>query len=181
MMAGGRPSKYDWNSIEADFRAGVPKADIRRRYKVPRNTLDNRIRDYGLEVEASAVAAMKGFEAVSGHLGALQAKSPEIMPAVYDRIATETEFDIVSSRIVMKAMSKVEKIIDNGNKLEKINVGVGMQRFEEVGMAAADYKDAMDAVYRGKEVLKGKEAPAQVNVQQNNIQQVEGFEFEEIE
>ncbi len=163
-----RPSKYDWDKIEADFKAGVPKDEIRRRYRVPRNTLDNRIRDQKLTVSEDARAVMQGFGAVSGHLGAVEAKNPEILPSLYDRIATETDFDIRAGRIVIKAMQKIETIVEKGTKLEKVNVGMGIQNFEEVGMGPGDYKDAMDAVYRGKEVLKGKEAATQVNVQQNN-------------
>jgi hypothetical protein len=50
-----------------------------------------------------------------------------------------------------------------------------MQAFETVEMMGGDYLDVMNAAYRGKELLKGKEAPATVHINntnaiQNNIQ-----------
>lgn len=168
-----RPSKYDWESIEADYRAGLPKEEIRSKYKLQRNTLDNKIREKDWEVSSRAKSVIEGFEAVSGHLGALEAETPEILPAVYDRIEAETDFDIRSGRIVTKTLRKLEGIVDKGTKLEKVGVGAGIQSFEEVGMGAGDYKDVMDTVYRGKEVIKGKEAAQSVNVAVNNTQAVQ--------
>ena len=166
-----RPSKYNWDAIEADFKAGVPKNEIRRRHSVPRNSLDNKIRDNNWEVNEDATAVMQGFEAVSGHLGAIQAKNPEILGAVYDRIMVETDFDIRAGRIVAKTMQRIEDAVDSGKVMQKLNVGVGIQNMEPVQMGPRDLRDVADAVYRCKEVLKGKEAPAQINVQ-NNLSQI---------
>jgi len=154
------------------------------KYKVPRNTLDNRIRDKNLVVSEHAEAAIQGLGAVSGHLGALQAETPEIIDAVYDRIANETAFDINAGRIVAKTMQKLEEIVTNGTKLEKVGVGNGIQSFQEVGMMGGDYKEVMDAVYRGKEVLKGKEASTNINVSatsatQNNYNVLSDEELQE--
>jgi len=163
-----RPKSYDWTLIEADYKAGLNKPEIRRKYNVPRTTLDNKIRDEGWTVSVHANEAIKGLEQVSVHLGALEAQNPEILDAVYDRVRTESDFDIRAGRLVIKTMAKLESVVDKGTKLEKINVGDGMQSFEVVDMMGGDYKDVMDAAYRGKELLKGKDQVGpQVAIQNN--------------
>jgi hypothetical protein len=94
----------------------------------------------------------------------MEIEEPEILEAVYDRIRTESEFDLVAGRLVTKTMKKLEKLVDDGIKSEKLNVGGGMQAFETVEMMGGDYLDVMNAAYRGKELLKGKELTSSINV-----------------
>ena len=169
MSKGGRPSKYNWEAIEGEYRAGVQINDICRKHGIAKKTLQNKVSAELWEVSGGAKAVMKGFEEVSGILGTIEEESPEILPALYDRISTETEFDIMAGRIVTKTLRKLESVVDSGKKLEKVGVGGGIQSFQEVGMMGSDYKEVMEAVYKGKEILKGKEAAGTtVNVQNNN-------------
>ena len=166
-----RPSKYPWEEIKADYEAGLDKVEIRRRYNIPRNTLDTKISEQGWEVNQHAVKAMNGLSEVSVHFGALEAESPETAAALYDRVATETDFDIRAGRLVVKTMKRLESIVDAGKKLEKVSVGTGIQELVEVGMMGGDYKDVMDAAYRGKELLKGKDQTGPQVAIQNNMTQ----------
>lgn len=166
----GRPSLYDWKAIESDYKAGLPIDRICQKHTIEKKTLQNKISEKKWVVSGNAKAVMQGFEEISGNIGIIQGSEPEILEAVYDRIRTESEFDIMAGRIVIKAMKKLEKVIDDGKKLEKVNVGNGVQNLEPVGMMGGDYKDALDAVYRGKEIIKGKEASTNVNVNtQTNV------------
>lgn len=170
---GGRPSKYPWGDIEHDFKAGVPKPELCRRYRIPTKTLDNKIAEKKWKVSGLAVKAMSDLEQVSGSFGQLEEEDPKTAAALYDRVRTETDFDIRAGRLVIKTMKRLEGLVDRGKKLEKVGVGQGMQELREVGMMGGDYKDVLDAAYRGKELLKGKDITSQTqfSVQQNSTTQ----------
>jgi hypothetical protein len=163
-----RPAKYDWKAIEADFKAGINKDRICRKYSIEEKTLNNKIYEKKWIVSGNAKSIMAGLSEVSGSLGQMEIEEPEILEAVYNRIRTESEFDLVAGRLVTKTMKKLEKLVDCGIKSEKLNVGGGMQAFETVEMMGGDYLDVMNAAYRGKELLKGKEAPATVQINNTN-------------
>lgn len=169
-----RPSKYDWKAIEADYKAGLEKERICRKHGIEEKTLNNKIYEKKWAVSGNAKSIMTGLSEVSGSLGQLEIEEPEILEAVYDRIRTESEFDVVAGRLVTKTMKKLEKLVEDGVKSEKINVGGGVQAFETVEMMGGDYLDVMNAAYRGKELLKGKEVTSSINVSataavQNNL------------
>jgi len=165
-----RPSKYDWKAIEADFKAGIDKERICRKHGIEEKTLNNKIYEKKWIVSGNAKSIMTGLSEVSGSLGQMEIEEPEILEAVYDRIRTESEFDLVAGRLVTKTMKKLEKLVDEGIKSEKLNVGGGMQAFETVEMMGGDYLDVMNAAYRGKELLKGKEVTSSINVNtQTNV------------
>lgn len=159
-----RPSKYDWKAIEADFKAGLERERICRKHSIEEKTLSNKIYEKKWVVSGNAKSIMTGLSEVSGSLGQMEIEEPEILEAVYDRIRTESEFDLVAGRLVTKTMKKLEKLVDGGIKSEKLNVGGGMQAFETVKMMGGDYLDVMNAAYRGKELLKGKEVTSSINV-----------------
>ena len=166
-----RPSKYPWEEIEADYKAGVDKKEICRKWKIPKKTLDNKIIEKSWEVSGLAVEAMRSLEQVSGNFGILEATDPKTAAALYDRVAHETDFDIRAGRLVVKTMKRLESLVDAGKKLEKVSVGTGIQELVEVGMMGSDYKDVMDAAYRGKELLKGKDQTGPQVAIQNNMTQ----------
>lgn len=159
-----RPSKYDWKAIEADFKAGIEKERICRKHGIEEKTLNNKIYEKKWMVSGNAKSIMTGLSEVSGSLGQMEIEEPEILEAVYDRIRTESEFDLVAGRLVTKTMKKLEKLVDSGFKSEKVNIGGGIQGFKTVEMMGGDYLDVMNAAYRGKELLKGKEITSSINV-----------------
>lgn len=159
-----RPSKYDWKAIEADFKAGLSRDRICRKHGIEEKTLNNKIYEKKWAVSGTAKSIMNGLGEVSGNLGKMEVEEPEILEAVYDRIRTESEFDLVAGRLVTKTMKKLEKLVDGGVKSEKVNVGMGVQDFATVEMMGGDYLDVMNAAYRGKELLKGKEMTSSISV-----------------
>jgi len=162
-----RPSPYDWKSIEADFKAGLTVDKICRKHTIEKKTLQNKIYDKKWEVSGNAKAIMKGLEQVSGNLGQLQAEEPEILDAVYDRIKTESEFDVSAGSLAMKIMKGLHTVVDNGKSYERVNVGNGVQNLEPIDMGASHYLDVANAAYRAKELLKGKEMTSSQNINVN--------------
>ena len=152
-----RPSRYDWKAIEADCKAGLPVDKICQKHGIEKKTLQNKIYDKKWEVSGNAKAIMQGLEQVSGNLGQLEIEEPEIVNAVYDRIKTESEFDISAGSLAMKIMKGLHKTVDNGKSYEKVNVGAGIQQLEPVEMGGAHYLDVANAAYRAKELVKGKD------------------------
>ena len=165
-----RPSKYDWIAIERDYKAGIGKPEIRKRYKVPRNTLDNRIRDEGWEISGDAVEAMSHLGAVTGHLGAIAQKCPEI-------IRDETDFNLLLDDTVMSGL-RVQKEIFDRKKVTTETVANGEVIEISRDLTPKDIKDGMDGLYRAKEIKFGKEFPKQKGDDEViDAVEVEGYEL----
>ena len=170
-----RPSRYDWKAIEADYKAGLPVDKICRKHTIEKKTLQNKASEKRWEVSGLAKAVFVGLSDVSGKIGELRESNPEIIEAVYDRIKTESEFDVSAGSLVMKIMKGLHTVVDSGKAYEKVNAGNGVQNIEPVNMQGSHYVDVATAAYKAKELIKGKDVTAsqQINVntavQQNNI------------
>ena len=156
-----RPAKYNWELIDRDYIAGVSKAEIRRKYGIPRNTLDNRIREENLQINNHAVEAMSHLGAVSGHLGAIAQKHPEILENVANRISTESEFNLLLDDVVVTALKVNREILKAGKVTTQTSNNIGDVIELERSLTPTDIKSSVDAAYRAKEVKYGKEFPSQ--------------------
>ena len=163
--------KYNWKTIEADFKAGLTVDKICRKHTIQKKTLQNKISEKKWVVSGTAKAIMSALEDVSGKIGELREESPELIEAIYDRIKVESEFDVSAGSLVMKIMKKLHTVVDAGKGYEKLNVGNGVQNIEPVEMSGAHYLDVANAAYRAKELLKGKESPATVQINNSNAVQ----------
>ena len=70
-------------------------------------------------------------------------------------------------------VKKVIKVLKNGKKLEKINTGLGIQQFEEVGLGTGDYKNIQETfdkalITAGKAPRHANSTITNTNAQQNN-------------
>lgn len=166
-----RPPKYDWKLIEADYKAGLDKRNICKKHNIEEKTLNNKVYEKRWVISGTAKAVMEGLSVVSGNLGQLEEESPELLPAIYDRIKVESEFDVSAGSLTMKIMKKLHTVVDTGKGYEKLNVGNGVQNIEPVEMTGAHYLDVANAAYRAKELLKGKESPATVQINNSNAVQ----------
>ena len=76
--------------------------------------------------------------------------------------------------ISTKLLDKIEKHIDKNKKLEKINVGNGMQDFKEVELESSDYKNLADAIDKTSLTLGVNErfsggVKVETNIQNNQL------------
>jgi len=72
-------------------------------------------------------------------------------------------------------LGQLGKHLTSNKKLEKINVGDGVQNFEEVGLGTSDYKNAQETIDKASITLgvNQRHANQQINVStQNNMNQV---------
>ena len=159
-----RPVKYDWEVIEADYKSGMDLDKLCLKNGIEKRTLQNKVYAMKWEVNSEANAIIKELSEVSCKLGALKETNPELIEAVYDRIKTESEFDISSGSLALKIMKRLHNVVDSGKAYEKLNVGAGIQQLEPVEMGGSHYLDVANAAYRAKELLKGKEATTSQNI-----------------
>ncbi len=74
-------------------------------------------------------------------------------------------------------LSRLQAHLETNKKSEKINVGDGVQNFEDVELGTSDYKNAQDTIDKASITLgvNQRHANSQINVNtQNNMQQVVG-------
>jgi len=154
-----RPLKYNREAVKRDYEAGLAKKQIRSKYNIPRNTLDNWIRDFSWVINEHATEAMKHLGAVSGELGQIANNCPEILPNVIDRIKDETPFNMLMEETVMLGL-KVQKEIFKTKKITTQANAMGEVVDLERSLTPLDVKNGMEAVYKAKEIKFGKEFPA---------------------
>jgi len=159
-----RPAKYDWDTIGADYKAGMEVTKVCLKHGIEKRALENKIYSAKWVINSEANSIISGLSAVSSKLGILKETNPEIMHAVYDRIKTESEFDVSAGSLVMKIMKGLHSVVDTGKAYEKVNTGMGVQDLEPVDMGGSHYLDVANAAYRAKELLKGKELTSSINV-----------------
>lgn len=93
-------------------------------------------------------------------------------------IMTTAQNEVYNKGLVTNAsqlnLIRTTQYLANNKKLEKINVGDGIQQFEEVALGADDFKQCQDAIDKASITLKVNERHAPksdvnlVNAQQNN-------------
>ena len=169
-----RPSKYNWSSIERDYKAGVAKTDLRKRYGVPRNTLDERIRNEKWEVSAHAVKAMSHLREVSEQIAIVTEQCPEILPNLADRIADESPFDIELANGVMLGIRASSDIVKAGKVTTQAMTMDGITDLER-SLTNKDINDHMSALQKAKEIKFGREFPNQQKPEGKG-EVIEGYE-----
>lgn len=159
-----RPAKYDWDSIGSDYKSGMELTKVCLKHGIEKRALENKIYSAKWVINSEANSIISGLHEVSSKMGILQETNPELMTALYDRIKTESEFDVSAGSLAMKIMKGLHTVVDTGKAYEKVNVGNGMQQLEPVKMGGAHYLDVANAAYKAKELLKGKEQTSSINV-----------------
>lgn len=142
----GRPNKYDWDSAKKYYLSGATRDEIVKKFKVPRNKLAEKIQLWG-EVSDISKSVHEGFIEVSDKVFTLSETSPELVDATM-KIAQDRnpKFRKIIEDLTELNMNNLKKHLMGNKKLEKINVGAGIQRFEEVGLGTSDFKEAQDTI-----------------------------------
>lgn len=165
------------NNIVAKWKTGqYTKTQLAKSYKVDEKTI-RKITD-GIEQEnADIVEAAVLIERVKK-----SEKSPietaAINQAVKYRLEkeyTEDNNKIKVYDVTTKALDKIHSLLDGGMKPVKVNVGLGIQRIEEVPLEAKDLRDCIEAADKAAITLGvgDRHAPkGDVNIQNNQAVQV---------
>lgn len=162
-------SEQDKKNLIADWKTGrFSQRELVEKYGASKGTVGN---------------LTKGIEQKNGHIvdaqiTVLTAKAilpPEEMGAI---MLTAQE-EIYNNQLVTNAtqlnLVRITEHISVNKKLEKINVGDGVQQFEEVGLGSGDYLNIQNAIDKASITLKvsDRHAPRQeIKVEQgmqNNL------------
>ena len=148
------------NIIRADWKAGRYKSHtaLAKHYKLDPKTVRKILGELSQShtelVELGAV-----YENAKKSL-----KNPTEIKAVEKAVEERTIADEIED-LVFKGtrtnVKKVIKVLKNGKKLEKINTGLGIQQFEEVGLGTGDYKNIQETF--DKALITAGKAPRHAN------------------
>ena len=165
-------SDYDKKLLIADYHTNkYSQRDLAKKYNTSIGTVNNLTKEVSPQNE----------HLVNAQISILSAKS--ILPIEHlNAILNTAQEEVYNKGLVTNAsqlnLIRTTQYLANNKKLEKINVGEGIQKFEEVGLGADDFKQCQDAIDKASITLKvnGRFAPKQdinlTNAQQNNEQKV---------
>lgn len=175
-----RPSKFNWEEIKNAYECGKTVDELVSRYGVTKKTLQNKISKELWEVtgniKADIVAVKESLGNVMGTIAQNPTKAHIIAEDVLESInelADKLDAKKLINGLTMINLTKTMEFLQNGVKLEKINVGDGMQQFEPVGLGSTDYKNIQDTIDRASITLENapRHANSQVTVNNTNAQQ----------
>ena len=178
-----KPAKFDWVEIKKAYKVGKTVDEIVDTYGVTKKTLQNRISAEKWEVSGRIKSSLSDFEKSIGKITDEISLNPDL-----SHIITKDVVDLIngishlidSKKIIYSAtqlnLVRTTQYLQNNKKLEKINVGDGIQKFEEVGLGADDFKYCQDTIDKASVTLKVNDrfAPKQdINLTNNQIVTVE--------
>lgn len=166
-------TKQQWEKAKGYYEAGLSLSKIKDKTNIARNTISQRAKreqwEHGKNtdyIEAKEIIAVKkGTEKEQSIICADEVADDKIRRAnlVYG----------ASEKIVKKAVD----IIDDGKVEDKINVGDGMQKFEDRKLNTSDIKNLSDAVDKASLTLgvnkRHSNQDINVNTQNNNLTSIE--------
>jgi len=140
-------SEQDKKNLIADWKTGrYSQRDLVNKYGASKGTVGN---------------LTKGIDQKNGHIvdaqiTVLTAKAllpPEEMGAIV-LVAQE---EIYNNQLVTNAsqlnLVRITEYLSNNTKVEKINVGDGVQHFEEIGLGASDFIQCQNAIHKAGQSL----------------------------
>ena len=99
---------------------------------------------------------------------ALVGESERLVNAFDTKVNDICRFKGIITNLTELNLSKLSKHLESNKKLEKINIGDGVQKFEEVGLGTSDYKNAQDTIDKASITLEVAPRHSQSQVQVNN-------------
>ena len=181
MSKGGRPPKYDWKEIKEAYECGLVVDELCDKYDIDKKTLQNKISKELWEVMGSIKSEISNVKQSLGKISGTIAQNPEkahiIAEEILDSINSLAE-RIDAKKLIHGAtkinLTRTIQYLQNNVKLEKMNVGDGIQQFEEVGLGSSDFKNIQDTIDKSAVTLElaPRHANQQINVntQNNNAQ-----------
>lgn len=85
---------------------------------------------------------------------ALVGESERLVNAFEDKVNDICRFKGIITNLTELNLSKLKAHLETNKKSEKINVGEGVQNFEEVELGTSDYKNAQDTIDKASITLK---------------------------
>ncbi len=167
-----RPSKYNWEDIRKHYEIGMCQKDIILEFGCPKSSLSERVKKENWVINELANSYIKGSIEINEQKANLVEQDVRIAELADKAITEETRRRGLIFDMTELNLSKLNDHLKGNKKLEKINTGDGMQRFEEVGLGTSDYKNAQDTIDKASVTLRVNErfSNSQINVNtQNNI------------
>lgn len=169
-------SDQDKKNLIADWKTGrYSQRDLVEKYGVSKGTVGN---------------LTKGIEQKNGHIvdaqiTILTAKAilpPEEMGAIMLTAQEEIYNQNLITNATQLNLVRIAEHISANKKLEKINVGDGVQHFEEVGLGSGDYLNIQNAIDKASLTLgvNQRHAP-KIEVKQDNTKQNTRITYNRIE
>lgn len=141
-------SARDKKLIIADFQTGkYSQRDLAKKYNVSNGTVANITK--GLD--------RKNEHLVDAQISLLTAKaylSDEELSAIMSTAQNEVFNNGLVTNASQLNLVRMTQCLQDNKKLEKINVGDGIQQFEPVGLGSGDYKNIQDAIHKAGQSLK---------------------------
>jgi len=141
-------STKDKKLIIADFQTGkYSQRDLAKKYNVSNGTVANITK--GIE--------RKNEHLVDAQVSLLTAKA-YLSDIELSAIMSTAQNEVFNNGLVTNAsqlnLVRMTQHLQDNTKLEKINVGDGVQNFEPVGLGSGDYKNIQDAIHKAGQSLK---------------------------
>ncbi len=174
-------AKYNWIEIQKAYECGKSVDELVIKYNIDKKkTLQNKISENKWEVSGNIKSTISDLKESIGKVSGTLGNNPDKFHIIAeDVINCINEISIlvdgtkaVSSATLLNLARTIEYLNKN-QKLEKINVGDGVQNFEPVALGSLDYKNAQDTIDKASITLGINQRHANTNtkVDSNNLQQ----------
>lgn len=180
-------SKTIWNKARALFELGKPltyiadelnidKGGISRKAKKEcwQKSINQQLKDDIIDLEHQNSTIQQKKSTLSQQVVKLQDFEISVLESV---VLEESNLKSLIFNATALNILRANEHLTINKKLEKINVGDGIQNFEEVGLGSSDYKNIQDTLDKASITLNVNQRHAasqvQVNQQQNNNMNLE--------
>lgn len=148
-----RPSKYNWKEIQQAYECGKTVDELSNKYKVTKKTLQNKISKELWEVMGNVKADIQGVSDSLGKITGTLSQNPlkahiiaeDVLESINELADKLDARKLINGATMMNLTRTIEHLKAN-TKLEKINVGDGVQQFEPVALGSSDYKNIQDTI-----------------------------------
>ena len=177
-------AKYNWIEIQKAYECGKSVDELVIKYDVEKKTLQNKISEKKWEVSGNIKADISDLKKSIGKISGTLGKHPDKFNIIAEDVINcinEISILVDGTKAVNSAtllnLARTIEYLNKNQKLEKINVGDGVQNFEPVALGSLDYKNAQEAIDKASITLgiNPRHANTNIKVDNNNLQQNEAI------
>ena len=166
-------TEVQWERAKAYYEAGLSLSQIKDKTSIARNTVSQRAKREQWE-QGKNTEYIEAKVNLAEKKGTILEQSGTVALNIADNIAEEKI--IAKGKVfgyVHTALKKMNEIVEHGRVEEKINIGDGMQRFEERKINTSDIKNALDGYDRAAITLElaPRHSSQNINIQNTNATQ----------
>lgn len=166
-------TEVQWERAKAYYEAGLSLSQIKDKTSIARNTVSQRAKREQWE-QGKNTEYIEAKVNLAEKKGTILEQSGTVALNIADNIAEEKI--IAKGKVfgyVHTALKKMNEIVEHGRVEEKINIGDGMQRFEERKLNTSDIKNALDGYDRAAITLElaPRHSSQSINIQNTNATQ----------